>query len=255
MKKRLTALGLLSVSMGLTASVSAETTPNTPYLSTSGQGQVQAQPDMATIVIEVKATHAQASQAKKQVDSRIARYFDFLHQQGVADKDINAANIETHADYDYSQRGKPKLTGYQASRSVEVTLHQLAKLNTLLDGALAAGLNDIRSVSMGVDHPEHYQQQARQDAIKDAITKAKGLASGFNASLGSVWSINYQTQHNVTMPMVRMMSVQASAADTTPDQTYQQKKLDFTDNVEVVFTLNTHSLGAEPGDHTQPTSP
>lgn len=255
MKKRLTAMALLGASLGLMSSVSAETTPDAPYLSTSGQGQVQAQPDMATIVIEVNASHAQASQAKKQVDSRVARYFDFLHQQGVTDKDIDAANVTTHAEYDYSQHGKPKLTGYQASRSVKVTLHQLAKLNALLDGALAAGLNDIRSVSMGVDHPEQYQQQARQAAINDAITKAKGLASGFNASLGSVWSINYQTQRHVTLPMVRMMSAQASAAETSPDQTYQQQKLDFTDNVEVVFTLNTRSLGATPDDHTQPKSP
>jgi len=255
MKKQLTAVALLGASIGLMTSVSAETTPNAPHLSTSGQGTVQAQPDMATIVIEVNAANAQASQAKKQVDSRVAKYFDFLHQQGVTDKDINAANVTTHAEYDYSQRGKPKLTGYQASRTVNVTLHQLAKLNTLLDGALAAGLNDIRSVSMGVDHPEQYQQQARQAAVNDAITKAKGLAAGFNASLGSVWSVNYQTQRDVAMPMVRMMSAKASAAETTSDQTYQQQKLDFTDNVEVVFTLNPRSLGAGPDGHSQPKNP
>lgn len=254
MKKRFIAMTLLGASLGAITSASAEVTPNAPYLSTTGQGQVQAQPDMATIVIEVNATQAQASQAKKQVDSRVAKYFDFLHQHGITDKDINAANVTTHAEYDYSQHGKPKLTGYQASRSVNVTLHQLAKLNTLLDGALAAGLNDIRSVSMGVDHPEQYQQQARQAAINDAIAKAKGLASGFNASLGSVWSINYQTQRNVAMPMVRMMSARAASADTTAEDTYQQQKLDFTDNVEVVFTLNTRALGAAPDDHTQPKS-
>ena len=41
MKKRLTAMTLLGASLGLMSSVSAETTPNAPYLSTSGQGQVQ----------------------------------------------------------------------------------------------------------------------------------------------------------------------------------------------------------------------
>lgn len=34
-------------------------------------------------------------------------------------------------------------------RTVEVTLRQLDKLNSLLDGALKAGLNEIRSVSLG----------------------------------------------------------------------------------------------------------
>lgn len=255
MKNAALALGLFTASCGLSSLAWAETTPTAPHLSTSGQGKVQAQPDMATLVIDVSTTQAQASQAKKQTDARVARYFDFLHQQGIVDKDINAANVTTQAQYDYSVQGKPKLIGYQASRTVTVTVHQLTKLNPLLDGALAAGLNEIRSVSMAVEHPEQYQQQARQAAVNDAISKAKSLAAGFNATLGSVWSINYQTQSHEAMPMVRMMSAKAAVADTSADQTYQQQKLDFSDNVDVVFTLNTHSLGAEPGDHTPPKNP
>jgi len=255
MKKTAIALSLFTASFALASFASADTSPNAPHLATSGQGRVQAQPDMATLVIEVNATQTQASQAKKQVDTRVARYFDFLHQQGITDKDINAANVITQAQYDYSQQGKAKLVGYQASRQVTVRVHQLDKLNPLLDGALAAGLNEIRSVSMAVEHPEKYQQQARQAAVADAISKAKSLASGFNATLGSVWSINYQTSSHQVMPMVRMMSAKVANAETSVDQTYQQQKLDFSDNVDVVFTLNAQSLGATPGDHTPPTNP
>ncbi len=39
------------------------------------------------------------------------------------------------------------LKGYRAVRTVEVTLRQLDKLNSLLDGTLKAGLNEIRSVA------------------------------------------------------------------------------------------------------------
>ncbi|MBT0727867.1 oxidative stress defense protein [Rosenbergiella australiborealis] len=255
MKIMITAVAIVSASLGLPRFALAESTPNAPYISISGQGNVQAQPDMATLVIDVRVAQAQASDAKKQVDARVAHYFDFLHQQGITDKEINAANVVTDVQYDDSDHGKPKQVGYQASRHVTVTLHQLSKLNTLLDGALAAGLNEIRSVSMGVEHPEHYQQQARQAAIRDALVKAKEVAAGFNATLGSVWSIDYQTPPSQMMPRIRMMSVQASATQTTPDHTYQQQKLDFSDKVDVVFTLNTHSLGAEPDDHTPPTNP
>lgn len=250
MKKLALVLGALSTSWFASTVAVADALPNAPYISISGQGSVQAQPDMATLVIEVNASNAKAEQAKKQVDQRVARYFDFLHQQGITDKDIDAANVTTQAQYDYSDRGKPKLTGYQASRRVTVSLHQLAKLNTLLDGALAAGLNEIRSVSMGIEHPERYQQQARQAAIADAIAKGKSLASGFDATLGSVWSVTYQAQSSVPMPMVRMMSAKASSPDTTADQTYQQQKLDFNDEVAVVFTLHPQAVDAAPGDHT-----
>lgn len=254
MKKVAVALGVLISSLSVVPIVRADSVPNAPYISTTGQGTIQAQPDMATLVIEVAASNASAQQAKKQVDSRVARYFDYLHQQGISDKDINAANVTTQAQYDYSEHGKPKLTGYQASRHVTVSLHQLGKLNTLLDGALAAGLNEIRSVTMGVEHPEQYQQRARQAAITDAITKGKSLAAGFDARLGSVWSVNYQTRTAVALPMVRMLSAQAATAQTSAEQTYQQQQLDFSDQVEVVFTL--HPLNdAIPDDHKSKANP
>ncbi|MCX2622756.1 SIMPL domain-containing protein, partial [Klebsiella pneumoniae] len=46
---------------------------------------------------------------------------------------------------------------------------QLDKLNGLLDGALKAGLNEIRSVSLGVAQPDAYKDKARKAAIDDAV--------------------------------------------------------------------------------------
>ncbi|MDW3458667.1 SIMPL domain-containing protein, partial [Escherichia coli] len=77
----------------------------------------------------------------------------------IAKKDISAANLRTQPDYDY-QNGKSILKGYRAVRTVEVTLRQLDKLNALLDGALNAGLNEIRSVSLGVAQPDAYKDKA-----------------------------------------------------------------------------------------------
>ena len=59
-------------------------------------------------------------------------------------------------------------------RTVEVTLRQLDKLNGLLDGALKAGLNEIRSVSLGVAQPDAYKDKARKAAIDDAVHQGAG---------------------------------------------------------------------------------
>lgn len=69
-------------------------------------------------------------------------------------------------------------------RTVEVTLRQLDKLNSLLDGALKAGLNEIRSVSLGVAQPDAYKDKARKAAIDNAIHQAQELANGFHRKLG-----------------------------------------------------------------------
>lgn len=58
------------------------------------------------------------------------------------------------------------MKGYRTVRQVQVTLRQLDKLNALLDGALKAGLNEIRAVELGIAQPGVYREQARQQAIK-----------------------------------------------------------------------------------------
>ncbi len=116
------------------------------------------------------------------------RNISLSSKRAVLLKDINSANLRTQPDYDY-QNGKSILKGYRAVRTVEVTLRQLDKLNGLLDGALKAGLNEIRSVSLGVAQPDAYKDKARKAAIDDAVHQAQELAAGFHSKLGPVYSV------------------------------------------------------------------
>ena len=178
MKFKIMALAAL---VGFSAlSVQANELPNGPHIVTSGTASVDATPDIATLAIEVNVAAKDAASAKKQADERVAQYLSFLEQNQIAKKDISAANLRTQPDYDY-QNGKSVLKGYRAVRTVEVTLRQLDKLNALLDGALKAGLNEIRSVSLGVAQPDTYKDKARKAAIDDAIHQAEQLAAGFNS--------------------------------------------------------------------------
>ncbi|WP_058911060.1 oxidative stress defense protein [Entomohabitans teleogrylli] len=216
-------------------SAQANELPNGPHVVTSGTASVDAVPDIATLAIEVNVSAKDAATAKKQADDRVAQYLTFLQGSGVDKKDINAANLRTQPEYDYLKDGKTQLKGYRAVRSVEVTVRQLDKLNDLLDGALKAGLNEIRSVSLGVAQPETYKDKARQAAIDDAIHQAKMLADGFNSKLGAVYSIRYHVSNYQPAPMVRMMK--AAAAPVSDQDTYEQQTIQFDDQVDVVFEL------------------
>ncbi len=121
-------------------------------------------------------------------------------------------------------------------RTVEVTLRQLDKLNSLLDGALKAGLNEIRSVSLGVAQPDAYKDKARKAAIDDAIHQAQALAAGFNSKLGPVYSVRYHVSNYQPSPVVRMMKA-ADAAPVSAQETYEQPTIQFDDQVDVVFQL------------------
>ncbi|EAA8388492.1 oxidative stress defense protein [Salmonella enterica] len=241
MKFKVMALAAL---VGLSAmSAQASELPEGPHIVTSGTASVDAVPDIATLAIEVNVAAKDAATAKKQADERVAQYLSFLEQNQIAKKDISAANLRTQPDYDY-QNGKSILKGYRAVRTVEVTLRQLDKLNSLLDGALKAGLNEIRSVSLGVAQPDAYKDKARKAAIDDAIHQAQALATGFHSKLGPVYSVRYHVSNYQPSPVVRMMKA-AEAAPVSAQETYEQPTIQFDDQVDVVFQL-------EPGTERTP---
>ncbi len=233
MKFKVMALAAL---VGLSAmSAQASELPEGPHIVTSGTASVDAVPDIATLAIEVNVAAKDAATAKKQADERVAQYLSFLEQNQIAKKDISAANLRTQPDYDY-QNGKSILKGYRAVRTVEAPLRQLDKLNSLLDGALKAGLNEIRSVSLGVAQPDAYKDKARKAAIDDAIHQAQALAVGFNSKLGPVYSVRYHVSNYQPSPVVRMMKA-ADAAPVSAQETYEQPTIQFDDQVDVVFQL------------------
>ncbi|KML65219.1 oxidative stress defense protein [Pectobacterium peruviense] len=222
---------------GVSIVAQAAELPDGPHIVTSGTSSVDATPDIARLAIEVSVSSKNAAEAKKQVDSRVAQYFDFLGKNGIEKKDINAANLRTQPEYDYLKTGGSVLKGYRAVRQVEVTLRQLDKLNELLDGALKSGLNEIRTVELGVANPETYRDEARKKAIEQATSQAASLAQGFNAKLGPIYSVRYHVANYQPMPMARMFKTADAAAQSEAAQTYEQQTIHFDDQVDVVFEL------------------
>lgn len=224
---------------GSTLSLAGHTAelPNGPHVVTSGKASVDATPDIANLAIEVSVSAKDVADAKKQVDERVAQYFAYLEKNGIERKDISAANLRTHPEYDFRKDGGSVLKGYRAVRQVAVTVRQLDKLNTLLDGALSAGLNEIRAVELGVANPEAYRDKAREQAMETATRQAQALAKGFNAKLGPIFSVRYQVANYQPVPVARMFKAASAVSEADVAQTYEQQTIHFDDQVDVVFEL------------------
>ncbi|AWK14418.1 oxidative stress defense protein [Candidatus Fukatsuia symbiotica] len=235
---KLKALALATmIGLGTSAPKAAEV-PAGPHIVTSGNARLDVIPDIAILTIEVSELTNDAAAAKKQVDQRVAQYFDFLQKQGLEKKDISAANLRTQEEYDYKKTGDAVLKGYRAVRQVRVTLRQLDKLNDLLDGALKLGLNEIRAVELDVANSESYREKVRKQAIENAIAVAGSVAKDFKSTLGPVYSIRYRTANYQPMPMMARMQRSADiAAQSDVTETYKQQSIRFDDQVDVVFEL------------------
>ena len=191
----------------LPMALQAAEVPEGPHVVTSGTASVDATPDIATLAIEVSVSSKDAAQAKKQVDERVAQYFDFLQKNNIEKKDISAANLRTQPEYDYLKTGESVLKGYR----------------------------------LGVAKPDVYREQARQKAIENATQQAESLAKGFHAKLGPVYSIRYRVANYQPMPVARMYKAAGAAAESDAAQTYEQQSIHFDDQVDVVFELQRNA--------------
>jgi uncharacterized protein YggE len=109
-----------------------------------------------------------------------------VKEMGVADADIKTVGynlwVETVTD---PKTGAP--TGevvYHLSHSIQVTLRDLERVGKLLAAVIGAGANTISGVNFTVEDPGALVEEARQEALQDARSKADRMAETLGAVLG-----------------------------------------------------------------------
>jgi len=209
-----------------------------PHIETSGYGEIIVKPDMAEFTVRVEESTLTAEDAKIRVDNVVDAFITKLTIAGVLRDDIYATNITLFPKYNYPKSGKSELVGYQASRSITVTVTQLDHLNAYLDGALGEGINRIDTIVLKVTDQKKYQELARKYAIADANEKAQSLATGFGMRLEGVWKISYNNLH--TQPvMMKAMAMSPRAESTSAG--YKDSTLVIKDRVSVIYKLTNKS--------------
>ena len=188
-------------------------------LNVSGSGQVSARPDTAIITLGVQTEAEQANVALSENSQQMQAVIDALKKAGVAAEDIQTQVINLQPRYEQPPApgpstlpGTPKLVGYVATNTVEVTVRQLGTLGELLDAAVQAGGNQIEGISFEVSNPATLLDQARAAAWQDAQHKAEQLAGLAGAKLGEVLSITESSQ----TPRPVLQAVQAAPAAAVP---------------------------------------
>ena len=151
-------------------------------LSLSAHGEVQTAPDEATITLGVVTKAATAREAMAQNAQRMGAVIEALRGAGVAAKDVQTSNINLEAQYVYAPNTPPRLTGYQATNDVTVTIVDLARLGPAIDAVSEAGANQINGIGFGLKSPQGAEDAARIAAVKALRAKAElyAQASGYH---------------------------------------------------------------------------
>ena len=180
-------------------------------ISVSGAGEVQAAPDIVYVTLGVRTRTSQAARAAADNAAAISRVIQAVRQLGVPEADVETAQYTLQPVFEYPPSAAPRLTGYEATNLVRVTVRDLSKVGQVIDAAVGAGANVVQDVVFALKNESEVRAQALAKAIEDGRAKAEVMAQALGVRLGFLVSAS-----EAAAPIVTPMLGRAEAFPSAP---------------------------------------
>ena len=161
-------------------------TPPGSTITDIGNGTVDATPDRASFDFGVTTNGATADQALSRNSSEARTIIDALKKAGVDSSDIQTTQVSL---WPRTSNDGTRITGYQASNSVQVTA-ALGKSGELVDAAVGAGANNVDGPSLDTADKASLYNAALKKALGAAREKAQAIAAATGLTLGTVLKVH-----------------------------------------------------------------
>lgn len=216
------ALTLTACNSGAPTYITTEAAP-TARIDVSATGMADVAPDRAIVSAGVVQQGRTAREAMMGNATLMTAVFDELDAAGIPKSDITTSQLSLQPQYDYRDRSRPMIKGYEARNTVTVKSDDIEKVGPMLDALVRAGVNNINQVQFTVKDPKSALEKARMDAIREAKDKAEAMASAAGVKLGPLMSLNESGSGNMPQPVMmraaRMESDMISTPISAGDQT------------------------------------
>ncbi len=193
-------------------SVTSVVTTKQNLFTTQGTGEVAAIPDTALVSLGVNKEAATVEAAQTQVNGIINKITSDLKSLGVDPKNIKTTNYNVSPQYDYNS-GQQVARGYTVSANIEVKVTPIEKANQAIDIATKDGATQVGNVQFVLDDTKQKQleNQAREEAIKEAKEKASSIAKTAGITLGRIVDVQESTSGGI-QPMYRTTDLKLESA-------------------------------------------
>ncbi len=160
-------------------------------IAVTGEGQVEAAPDMATVSLGVQTDADTAAAAMAENSAKLAAVIERLKAAGIEPRDIQTSGLSLGPRYDYGKQDgtPPTVTGYTASNMVTVRVRALDNVGAVLDDVVSGGANTLNGLSFGLADDRPLMDEARNEAVADAAARAALYAKAAGVTLGRVMMI------------------------------------------------------------------
>jgi len=190
-----------------------------PSISTRGEGKLQIPADMAEVHVSVVTVSAEPDRASARNEEESAAVLRTVRAAGVADADmqVESVRLQPHREWNNTRR-EWESAGFEAVRSVRITVRDLGALPGLVASIVENGANRIDGVRYQLSDPKGHEVEALRLAVVDARRRAVAIAEGLGLDRVRVVSV---TEEGVSapQPMMRVESamIQKDEAGGNPE--------------------------------------
>lgn len=147
----------------------------------TARSEIQVDPDEVELVVTVETLDAEILRSKALNDTITRNVMQLAKKHELPDETIKTTRFDLGPKLERTSR---RLLGYELTRTIEVRFRDFAKVETILQDVLDAGVTRIESLRFVVSNQRKHQFRARELAVTyarekaDHLSRLNGLAVG-----------------------------------------------------------------------------
>ncbi|MEZ0208550.1 MAG: SIMPL domain-containing protein [Candidatus Paceibacterota bacterium] len=217
-------------------------------ITVTGEGEVTALPDIATVTITIRESAKTVPEAQKLAETKVKAAIEALSGLGVHDMDQKTLSYTVNPKYEnvavttsssmyptYNQ----KVVGYEVVQSVEIKVRDIEAAGEIIGALGAVNITEIYGPSFSVDDLDEAQAEAKEKAIDEAKDKARATARALGMDLGDV--VQFSEDNGGYYPMYARDAVMNQAygkGGATPEVTLPQGENVIKSRVTITYSLD-----------------
>ena len=182
-----------------------------------GAGITTGEADVAVLTLAAQARRETVTDARDDAARAMDGILSALRDAAIADEDIETARFSIQPRYEYPPNSSPRLSGYEVTNTIAVTVRDLDSLPMVIDNAVTAGGDATRidGVTYKIEDPTALEQEARLLALEDAIAKADIYAEQTGVQRGKLTYVVESSQDVVFRESGALLRADAAFAPST----------------------------------------
>lgn len=212
-------------------------------ITVTGEGEVFAVPDIATISATLQAEESDVTLAQASVSEQAKAIVVALSSLKISNEDIQTSGYSSNPRYEYQGtdgEATRVLVGYEVSQTLTIKVRNILDAGKVLGILGKIDVEYINGPYFEIDEPDMLQAEARSIAIANAEEKAHALAQDLGVRLGKL--VSFSEGGNYPVPMyaevgIMMKAVSDSVEESLPDPEIPTGENQINSSVTITYKI------------------